>query len=318
MNNPSPVPARPKAVFIMGPTAAGKTDAVIDLFQRFSGHIISVDSALVYRGMDIGTAKPDKATLQQAPHALVDIRDPWHSYSAADFRADAQAEIDSAHAQGRLPLLAGGTMLYYHALQQGLSNLPEAEPEIRAQLAAQAQEIGWPAMHRQLQQVDPESAARIHPNDPQRIQRALEVWQLTGKPLSHWFSQQHNTSMPFDTLKIVLAPPDRAVLHRRIEQRFDDMLDAGFIEEVRALMALPKVHAELPAMRAVGYRQVWQYLSGELDREQMRYRGIVATRQLAKRQWTWLRKENDAVWLDPGATGSAQKIRQLVADFMER
>jgi tRNA dimethylallyltransferase len=320
MNCPQPpqTTALPPAVFIMGPTAAGKTDAVIDLFEQFQGHIISVDSALVYRGMDIGTAKPDPQTLRRAPHALVDIRDPQHSYSAATFRADALREIRSAQAQGRLPLLAGGTMLYYRSLQQGLSSLPQADAATRQQLAEEAARLGWPAMHRQLQRIDPVSARRIHPNDPQRIQRALEVWQLTGKPMSHWYQQpQPNAQPPFSALKIILAPADRQVLHRRIERRFEQMLAAGFIEEVEALKARPEIHADLPSMRAVGYRQVWQYLDGKLDFEEMRYRGIVATRQLAKRQWTWLRKEKDAHWLDPGDKNSRKKIRQLVADFLK-
>lgn len=300
----------------MGPTAAGKTDAVMDLYRQFAGHIISVDSALVYRGMDIGTAKPDAATLTAAPHALVDIRDPWHSYSAAAFRRDALEEIEQATRQSRIPLLAGGTMLYYRALQYGLSPLPDADEETRRRLENQARDIGWAAMHRQLQIVDPDSARRIHPNDPQRIQRALEVWHVTGKPLSHWF-EHHQDSPAIDTLKIILAPPERADLHRRIERRFDHMLASGFIDEVQRLKEHPKIHAELPAMRAVGYRQVWQYLDGQLDYETMRYRGIVATRQLAKRQWTWLRKEKDAVWLDPSDKSSTRKIRQLVADFLE-
>ncbi len=309
---------RPRVVCIMGPTAAGKTEAVIDLFERFNGHIISVDSALVYRGMDIGTAKPDRATLQRAPHALVDIRDPWHSYSAADFRTDALAEIDTATGRGQVPLLAGGTMLYFRALQQGLSTLPQADAATREQLEQQAKRIGWPAMHRQLQAVDPASAARIHPNDPQRIQRALEVWHVTGKPLSYWFAQQNpSQACAFRALKIILAPPDRSVLHQRIEHRFDHMLATGFIDEVKQLRQHPRIHADLPAMRAVGYRQVWQYLDGKLDRKEMRYRGIVATRQLAKRQWTWLRKEKDAVWLDPSTADSHKKIRQLVADFLD-
>ncbi len=307
----------PRVIMLMGPTAAGKTSAVIDLFEHFGGHIISVDSALVYRGMDIGTAKPDKFILQRAPHALVDIRDPWHSYSAADFCADARHEITRAWQSGKLPMLAGGTMLYYRALQQGLAPLPAADDALRKQIETQAQTIGWAAMHRRLQAVDPASAARIHPNDPQRIQRALEVWHQTGKPLSHWFSKKRNEPQ-LRALKIILAPPERRVLHQRIERRFDAMLASGFVEEVEQLKQHPRIHADLPAMRAVGYRQVWQYLEGKLNKEEMRYRGIVATRQLAKRQWTWLRKESDALWLDPEAPDCQQKIRQYVADFLTR
>jgi len=293
-----PVDQRPLAIFLMGPTASGKTALACELGDRFPLELISVDSALVYRGMDIGTAKPDAATLARYPHALIDIRDPAQPYSAADFRVDALSAMHKIKARGRVPLLVGGTGLYFRALQQGLSDLPEADPAIRARLSAEAQQIGWPALHTRLAELDPHAAARIGCNDAQRLQRALEVIELTGRPLS---AQQHggNARFPWRVLKLALLPADRSVLHERIAQRFDAMLAAGFLDEVRALRARGDLHADLPAIRAVGYRQAWEHLDGLTDPAEFRDRGIFATRQLAKRQITWLRSDFGARLLDP-------------------
>lgn len=281
----------------MGPTAAGKTDIAIELTQQLPCDIISVDSALVYRDMNIGTAKPSAEELEKFPHRLIDIRDPAQSYSAAEFRTDALYEIESILKQDRIPLLVGGTMLYFNALQKGLSPLPEADNAIRQQLAQQAEQMGWAAMHAQLQDIDPIAAERIHPNDPQRIQRALEVYQITGKPLSE-LQQQQPEPLPYEFFNVAIAPDDRRILHQRIERRFDHMLLTGFIEEVEHLYARPDLHINLPSMRAVGYRQVWDYLAGEYDKATMREKGIAATRQLAKRQLTWLRSLPDLSWLN--------------------
>ncbi len=291
--------ARPAAIFLMGPTASGKTDLAVQLVRRLPCDIISVDSAMVYRGMDIGTAKPDAATLAEAPHRLIDICDPAEAFSAAQFRERALAEIDEILGRGRIPLLVGGTMLYFRALEQGLSPLPSADAGVRAALAAEAAAQGWPAMHARLAAVDPRAAARIGATDPQRILRALEVFELTGEPLSDWFEKPQDNVLPFRPVKLVLAPADRALLHARIARRFRQMLDAGLLDEVRRLRARGDLHAALPAMRAVGYRQAWAYLDGELDRDGLLERGVIATRQLAKRQFTWLRKVRDAAWFEP-------------------
>ena len=289
----------PKAIFLMGPTGSGKTDLAVELYKRFPVEIISVDSALVYKGMDIGTAKPDAATLQHAPHRLIDFLDPSQAYSAADFRADALREMAEISACGKIPLLVGGTMLYFRALEYGLSELPKADPEIRAKLDAEAAEHGWLNLHQRLQQLDPIAAQRIHPNDPQRLQRALEVYELTGKSLTELQQAMWQATCPYDLLKIALIPDNRAWLHQRLAQRFDVMLSLGLIEEVKRLWTRGDLDVNLPAIRAVGYRQVWDYLNGKLDYTQMRDRAIVSTRQLAKRQMTWLRSETNISVYNP-------------------
>ncbi|KAA0262645.1 MAG: tRNA (adenosine(37)-N6)-dimethylallyltransferase MiaA [Hafnia alvei] len=287
----------PPAIFIMGPTASGKTALAMSLRQRFPVELISVDSALIYRGMDIGTAKPTAEELAQAPHRLIDIRDPAESYSAADFRADALREMAAITAEGKIPLLVGGTMLYFKALLEGLSPLPAADPEVRAQIEKQAQELGWEALHRQLQQVDPVSAARIHPNDPQRLSRALEVFLISGKTLTE-LTKISGETLPYNVQQFAIAPATREQLHQRIALRFEQMMAAGFEAEARALFERGDLHTDLPSVRCVGYRQMWSYLEGEIDYDEMVYRGICATRQLAKRQMTWLRGWESVHWLD--------------------
>lgn len=294
-----PTDQRPRAIFLMGPTASGKTALALELAERFACDLISVDSALVYRGLDIGSAKPDAATQARFPHRLIDIRDPAEPYSAADFRADALREMAASVARGRVPLLVGGTGLYFRALQYGLSTLPQADPELRAGLAAEAATLGWAALHARLAALDPAAAQRIRPADTQRIQRALEVIALSGRPLSE---QQGGVPARFGycVLKLALVP-ERAELHRRIALRLDAMLESGFPDEVRRLRARGDLVPDLPALRAVGYRQAWQHLDGAYDADEFRARAIFATRQLAKRQITWLRSELDARWLDPAA-----------------
>lgn len=314
-----PADRRPRAIALMGPTASGKTAAAIALAERCGGEIVSVDSALVYRGLAIGAAKPDPAQLARVPHHLLDLRDPWQTYSAAEFAADARDAIDAIVARGRLPILAGGTGLYFQALLEGLAPMPPADPQLRAAIAAQAQAEGWAALHAQLQQVDPVAARRIGPSDPQRIQRALEVFRLSGRPISEWQALPGPPRLPLRVLKLVLAPADRAVLHRRIERRFDAMLAQGFLDEVRALRALPAMRQvpqplDLPAVRAVGYRQAWEHLDGASDAAMFRDRAIFATRQLAKRQLTWLRGELDARWFDPERQADA--IDAAVSAFL--
>ena len=277
---------------ILGPTAAGKTDAAIALCETGPFEIISVDSAMIYRGMDIGTAKPDAATLQKTPHRLIDILNPEESYSAADFVRDAKREIQDCFNKGKIPLLVGGTMLYFKALQQGLSTLPQANEEIRQTILQEAKEKGWPALHEELKTIDPVSAAKIHPNDPQRLQRALEIYRLTGKARSeHWADEKEKSDYEFVNFAII--PNDRAALHHRIAQRFQTMLDQGFLDEVKTLMQQPGLDLSKPAMRTVGYRQAWQHLQGDYGFEEMREKAIAATRQLAKRQLTWLRSWPD-------------------------
>ncbi|BBP61786.1 tRNA (adenosine(37)-N6)-dimethylallyltransferase MiaA [Pseudomonas sp. St316] len=298
----------PPAIFLMGPTAAGKTDLAIELTKVLPCELISVDSALVYRGMDIGTAKPSKELLAEFPHRLIDILDPAEAYSAADFRRDALQAMAEITARGKVPLLVGGTMLYYKALVEGLADMPAADPEVRAQIEEEAARLGWQALHEQLAVIDPESAARIHPNDPQRLSRALEVYRVSGQSMTALRQRQSAQSteaaasglqqLPYTVANLAIAPANRQVLHRRIEQRFTLMLEQGFIDEVVALRERSDLHAGLPSIRAVGYRQVWDYLDGKLTSAEMQERGIIATRQLAKRQFTWLRSWTDLHWLD--------------------
>lgn len=292
----------PPAIFLMGATASGKTALAMQLAARLPCDVVSVDSALVYRSMDVGTAKPSREELARVPHRLIDICDPSESYSAARFTEDARREMAEITARNRIPLLVGGTMLYFRALQYGLSPLPPADAAVRAGLEREAEREGWPGMHRRLRMLDPESAERIHPNDPQRIQRALEVYRLTGTPLSRLQQRDGVQQLPYRIIKLALATADRALLHRRIEQRFHRMLDLGFENEVRQLLSRGDLVPEKPSMRTVGYRQMVAYLNGEYDYNTMIYRGIVATRQLAKRQMTWLRAESDVNWLDAAAT----------------
>ncbi len=288
----------PTVIFIMGPTAAGKTDLAIECVEQLGCELISVDSALVYRDMNIGTAKPDAQTLARAPHKLIDIIDPAESYSAANFREDALREIKSTLSRGKTPVLVGGTMLYYKALQEGLSELPAADEAIREQLEADAKSLGWQAMHDRLAKIDAVSAERIHPNDPQRIQRALEVYEISGKTLTDFWQHQTSQTLPYNVLKIAFFPEDREQLKQRIAQRFQQMLELGFIDEVEALRRRGDLNIELPSMRCVGYRQVWQYLDGLTNYQEMTEKGIIATRQLAKRQLTWLRKEKNCNFYD--------------------
>ena len=289
----------PPAIFLMGPTASGKTGLAVALLQRLPVELISVDSALVYKGMDIGTAKPDAATLAIAPHHLVDVIEPTHVYSAAHFRNDALRLMADITARGKIPLLVGGTMLYFKALQGGLSQLPEADINVRTSLDAQALEIGWPAMHAKLAEIDPETAARLEPGDSQRIQRALEVHALSGQTMSALHKESTGDDLPYRLLKIALVPSDRKVLHERIATRFDIMLRQGFLDEVRRLRtAYPELGPETPAMRCVGYRQALKHLDGEYDLAELREKGIAATRQLAKRQLTWLRGMDDTQEVD--------------------
>ena len=297
-------------VFLMGPTATGKTRLALEIAKHLPVEIISVDSALVYRGMDIGTAKPTAAEREQVPHHLIDILDPTESYSAARFREQALALIPQIHARGRLPLLVGGTMLYFRALDFGLDTLPEADPQIRAEIEQLAEEQGWVAVHAQLAQSDPEAAARIHVNDPQRLQRALEVVRLTGKPLS---AQQKGeaTALPWPVLRLGLMPDDRAALRARIAERFESMLAEGLLAEVAALRARSDLHMGLPAMRSVGYRQVLAHLQGELDYPQMVIKAVTATRQLAKRQMTWLRHYPDTALFDPDRVGVERLLQHI-------
>ncbi|MGO0631680.1 tRNA (adenosine(37)-N6)-dimethylallyltransferase MiaA [Pseudomonas sp. SAR267] len=299
---------KPPAIFLMGPTAAGKTDLAIELTKVLPCELISVDSALVYRGLDIGSAKPSKEILAAYPHRLIDIRDPAESYSAAQFRADALEAMADITARGKIPLLVGGTMLYYKALIEGLADMPAADAAVRAELEAQAEALGLAELHRQLAEVDPESAARIHPNDPQRLIRALEVYRVSGESMTAHRQRQFAESraadagagghLPYTVASLAIAPADRHILHKRIALRFSQMLEQGFVDEVRSLRARSDLHAGLPSIRAVGYRQVWDYLDGKLTENEMRERGIIATRQLAKRQFTWLRGWPGVHWLD--------------------
>jgi tRNA dimethylallyltransferase len=279
----------PPAIFLMGPTAAGKTALALALHDALPVEIISVDSSQVYRGMDIGTAKPTRDELARAPHRLIDIRDPRHAYSAADFCADALAEMQAITRAGKIPLLVGGTMFYFRALEFGLSDLPSADTDVRARLGDEAATLGWPALHRRLQEIDPVSATRIHPNDAQRIQRALEIHELTGQPPSSLGAEKRGYSFPYRVTKMALWPQDRTQLHGRIANRFLAMLERGFIDEVEQLTRLDGLSLTMPSMRAVGYRQIWEYLIKEVSYSEMTEQAIAATRQFAKRQITWLR-----------------------------
>lgn len=301
----------------MGPTASGKTDLAIFLTEHFPIDIISVDSALVYRGLDIGSAKPSAEELAKAPHRLIDVADPTDAYSAARFRKDALKEIAEIIAAGRIPLLVGGTMLYFRALLDGLSTLPESDEATRKNIERQANEIGWEKMHERLAEVDVEAAHRIHPNDPQRISRALEVYEMTGIAMTQLQKVQKAEPLPYEVLKLALIPSDRAVLHQRIEKRFGLMLEQGLIDEVKTLQLRGDLHEDLPAIRAVGYRQVWDYLANRIDYTEMQERGVIATRQLAKRQLTWLRSEKDLTIYD-SSRYSEKHIQENVLKTVEK
>lgn len=294
----------PPAIFLMGPTASGKTDLAIELCQRLPCEIISVDSALVYRGMNIGSAKPSAEELSRAPHRLIDIRDPVSNYSAAEFREDALREMAEITGRGKIPLLVGGTMLYFKALLDGLAQMPSADAQVRAQIEREAAEHGWPYIHSQLMEVDPDSANRIHPNHSQRLERALEVYRVSGVTMTQWHARQSKKPyLPYNITQLAIAPLDRAVLHQRIAKRFKQMLELGFIDEVISLRERGDLSLDSPSMRAVGYRQAWQYLEGDLTFEQLLERGIIATRQLAKRQFTWLRGWQDLHWIHTDGQG---------------
>jgi tRNA dimethylallyltransferase len=310
--------ALPPAIFLMGPTASGKTALTITLAQALPIELISVDSALVYRDMNIGTAKPDAQTLQLAPHFLIDLISPLQAYSAAQFRQDALALMQAITQRGRIPVLVGGTMLYFNALQSGLSQLPQADPSVRAELDAQAAQIGWPAMHAKLAKIDPETAARLQTTDTQRIQRALEVYTLTGQSMTALHQQQTSEPLPYRLLKLSLVPSQRSVLHERIADRFAAMLQQGLIAEVEQLQRMyPELNIALPSMRCVGYRQTLQYLAGEFDQAELLNRGVYATRQLAKRQLTWLRGMVDTLNIDCLAPDMPAHVLQHIQRFIQ-
>lgn len=298
-------------ILLTGATATGKSALALALAEALGGEIVSVDSAQVYRGMDIGTAKPDMATRARVPHHLIDLIDPTASYSAARFCADARAAIDAIHARGRVPIVAGGTMLYVKALTEGLSELPRADPATREAIDAEAAGVGWPRMHAELARVDPATAARLAPADSQRIQRALEVYRLTGRPLSSW--QGKRAAAPFDAIRIALVPSDRDRLHREIALRFDAMLEAGLVDELAALRGRYALDSSMPSMRSVGYRQAWRHLDGEIDRDALRSTGIAATRQLAKRQMTWQRSMPGQAF-DPWTADLVERVIRHVRD----
>jgi tRNA dimethylallyltransferase len=303
-------------VLLMGPTGTGKTDAALALVDWLPLEIVSVDSALVYRGLDVGSAKPPREVLARVPHHLVDVADPAQPYSAGDFLRDATAAMHAIHARGRVPLLVGGTMLYFRALQAGLADLPAADADVRREIDARARAIGWPAVHAELAAVDPGAAARIRPNDAQRIQRALEVFRLTGTPLSRLQKQDLRGAPGAEYLKLVLAPARRADLDTRLAARFDAMMERGLLAEVRRLHARGDLHRDLPALRAVGYRQLWEHLAGECDLDTARRNAIHATRRLAKRQLTWLRTEPGAEWLEPFAPETLETLVRRVKDWL--
>ena len=310
------MPGKP-VICLMGPTASGKTEIAIRLTEELPADIVSVDSALVYRGMDIGTAKPDAGTLRKYPHALVDIIDPEAPYSAGEFIRDAEKEIDAIHERGRLPLLAGGTMMYFRTLINGMAELPPADAEIRESIDREAAARGWPAMHEELAAVDPASAARINPNDSQRIQRALEVYRISAKPLSDWHASGHPPRDDLRFVRIALMPEPRKRLHERIEQRLDAMLAAGFVDEVSRLRERPALTPDHPSMRAVGYRQYWSFLEGDFDAGEARQRALAATRQLAKRELTWLRREPELFAVNPLETDAIAAISDHLEAVLE-
>ena len=302
----------PPAIFLMGPTASGKTALSVQLAQALGGEIISVDSALVFKGMDIGTAKPILEERGGIPHHLIDILDPSESFSTGQFRTQALALMETITRRGKIPILTGGTMLYFNALFNGLAVLPEADPEIRAKLDQDLEQLGKEVLHQRLAVIDPLAAARIHPNDPQRIQRALEVYEISGKPLSSFFHTDQGEDLPYQKIKLIIAPSDRKILHDSIAQRFRNMLELGFINEVELLYQRGDLTEKMPSIRAVGYRQVWAYLQGEDDFETMAEKAIAATRQLAKRQFTWLRRETDAISFQTGQPDLLQKVLKVV------
>ncbi len=303
---------RPPAIFLMGPTASGKTGVAVELAQHLPVELISVDSALVFRDMDIGTAKPDAATLFHAPHHLIDIIDPTEAYSAAAFRKDALRLMADITARGKVPLLVGGTMLYYKALREGLSPLPQADAALRAELDAEIAQHGIEALHAKLAKVDAETAARLHATDTQRVQRAMEIYRATGKPMSELIKQQEQNPLPFDVLSIALIPSDRAVLHDRIASRFEKMLCDGLIDELRSLRGKYPLQREMTSMRCVGYRQAWEYLEGEINEAGLMEKGVAATRQLAKRQLTWLRSMPENLEVDCLAEGLYQRVLAII------
>lgn len=307
----------PPAIFLMGPTAAGKTALAMQLYDKLPCELISVDSALIYRTMDIGTAKPTKGELAQYPHHLIDIIDPKESYSAAQFRQDVLVLMQDITNRGKIPILVGGTMMYFNALTKGMADLPQADEAIRQQITALADEQGWPAVHEQLKLVDELSAARLAPNDSQRLQRALEVYRISGKTLSEHWREQELQKLPYNVLNLAVMPQQRATLHERIAQRFEIMLQQGFIEEVEALYQRKDLNLDMPSMRCVGYRQAWMYLEGDLSKSQMIDKGIIATRQLAKRQITWLRSWQDLHWLALESTDlTARVLKLLDSDYI--
>ena len=307
----------PSAIFLMGPTASGKTALSVQLAQALDGEIISVDSALVFKGMDIGTAKPTLEERGGIPHHLIDILDPSESFSTGQFRTQTLALMDAITGRGKIPVLTGGTMLYFNALFNGLAVLPEADPAIRAKLDQDLAQLGKDVLHQRLADIDPLAAARIHPNDPQRIQRALEVYEISGKPLSSFFNEAQGEDLPYQKIKLIIAPPDRKILHGIIAQRFRNMLKQGLINEVEALYRRGDLSEKMPSIRAVGYRQVWAYLQGEDDLETMTEKAIIATRQLAKRQFTWLRRETDAISFHTGEADLLQKILSSIKNFRQ-
>ena len=299
---------KPFVIFLMGPTATRKTELAIYLHEKINGEIVSVDSAMVYRGLDIGTAKPSRSILEKIPHRLIDICDPRESYSAARFQQDAYLAIDEIHAQGKTPIFVGGTGLYFRALEYGLNILPEADYRIRAKIEAKAGMKGWEFLHTKLNKIDPESALRINKNDTQRIQRALEVFEITGKTLTELITIGERKLFPFPIKKIILSPNDRVELHKRIKKRFIKMLEIGLVEEVESFYHRGDLSSDLPSMRLVGYRQIWHYLDDQISYEEMKEHSIIATRQLAKRQMTWFRAEKSAKWYDPYKSDTFSEI----------